>query len=150
MHLFKHNIREFITNFKQLQGDPHYIALGMAIGLFVSMTPTVPFHTLLAVFLAFILRGSKRAAAIGVWFTNPITLPFCYLADYKIGRILIYSSSPFNAEHNTISELLKLGMDVFYAMLLGGLLLGCLAGVAAYFITHKIVANIRSSGKTTS
>ena len=52
--LRKYSIREFIQRAKTLQGDPHYIAMGMAVGVFVSLTPTVPFHTVIAIFLAFI------------------------------------------------------------------------------------------------
>ncbi len=65
-----------ISDFKNLKGDPHYIALGMAIGVFVSITPTIPFHTVIALAMVIALPGSKAAAALSVWFSNPITIPF--------------------------------------------------------------------------
>jgi len=46
--LRKHHFRDFIERAKTLQGDPHYVAMGMAIGVFVSVTPTIPFHTIYA------------------------------------------------------------------------------------------------------
>ena len=55
-------IRDFILKAKRLEGDPHFIALGLAIGVFVGFTPTIPFHTVLAVALAFLFKGSKAAA----------------------------------------------------------------------------------------
>ena len=61
IHL-KNNLRQLITRFKKLHGNPHYVAMGMAAGVFVSLTPTFPFHTFIAIALAFVLRGSKRAA----------------------------------------------------------------------------------------
>ena len=71
-------IKQGYLQVKELHGDPHYVAMGMAIGIFVACTPTIPFHTVIAIFLAFLFRGSKVAAAIGVWFSNPLTMPLLY------------------------------------------------------------------------
>jgi uncharacterized protein (DUF2062 family) len=146
----KNKIREFIEKAKTLQGDPHYIAMGMAIGVFIGVTPTFPLHTVLAVTLAFVLRGSKPAAILGVWFGNPITMPFFYLISYKIGMLLIGNSVPFDVKYVSISELLKLGLDVTVALITGGALLGIPPAIAAYFITRKIFTTVRrrkESGK---
>ena len=152
----KNNYREFIDRFKKLQGDPHYVAMGMAIGIFVSITPTFPFHTVIAITLAFALRGSKPAAAIGVWFCNPVTLPFFYLGSYKAGMFILGKSAPFDVKYESvlelmklgILELMKLGMDVTVAVITGGVILGILPGIAAFFITRKIFTKIRSRRKS--
>lgn len=147
---FKLNYREFVERFKTLQGDPHYIAMGMAVGVFVSITPTIPFHTVIAIALAFVLRGSKPAAAIGVWLCNPVTLPLFYLASYKTGMFLltgilfIEETLPENIDFQHINELMKMGMDVSIAMVVGGVILGIIPGFAAYFVTRKAVKIIRS------
>ena len=140
----KENIRQVITRFKELQGDPHYIAMGMAIGIFVSITPTIPFHTVIAIALSFLLNGSKIAAAIGVWFSNPITIPFFYLGSYKTGLFVFGNSVPFDIKYESITELMKLGMNATCIMITGGIVLGIFPGIAAYFITRKIVVKIRS------
>ena len=142
--LRKHSIREFINNAKTLQGDPHYVAMGMAIGVFVGITPTIPLHTVIAVALAFVLKGSKPAAAIGVWFANPVTIPLFYGASYKIGMFLLGESIPFDVKYESIGKLLQLGMDVTAAMIAGGVILGILPGITAYFITHKIFTKLRA------
>lgn len=139
---------QLVTRLKQLQGNPHYIAMGTAIGVFVSITPTIPFHTVIAIALAFIARGSKLAAAIGVWFCNPVTAPFFYLGSYKTGMILLGNPARFEAEYHSILQLLKLGVDVTCAMIIGGATLGIFPGIAAYFITHKILVTIRPYKKT--
>jgi len=54
--LKKYNLRELVRRVKKLEGNPHYIAMGMAIGVFVGITPTMPFHTVIAVALALILN----------------------------------------------------------------------------------------------
>jgi len=146
--LQKYNIREFVERLKKLQGDPHYVAMGMAIGVFVGITPTMPFHTVIAVLLAFILRGSKASAALGVWFCNPITAPLFYLGSYKTGMFIFGNSAPFDIKYESVLELLKLGMDVTMAMIVGGIILGILPGIASYFITRKIITTVRSRRTT--
>ena len=141
--LQKYNIRGIVESVKKLPGDPHYVAMGMAIGIFVSITPTMPFHTVIAIALAIILRGSKAAAAIGVWFCNPLTAPLFYLGSYKTGMFVFGQLAPFNVKYESVLELMKLGMDATIAMIAGGIILGILPGIAAYFITRKIITKIR-------
>jgi len=69
---FRLRIQQWRNRVKKFQGDPHFVAMGMAIGVFVAATPSMPFQTAIAVALAFILRSSKAAAAIAVWLSNPI------------------------------------------------------------------------------
>lgn len=140
----KQKWHEFIDRAKKLQGDPHYIAMGMAIGVFIAVTPTIPFHTALALALAFIFRGSKPAAAIAVWVSNPVTIPIFYLGSYKVGNFILGNSVPFDPKYGSISELLKLGLDVTVVMVVGGIILGIVPGIATYFITRKIYAAIRA------
>jgi len=144
----REKIQHVITRFKQLNGDPHYVALGMAIGVFISVTPTIPFHTVIALALAFILRGSKAAAAIGVWFSNPITIPLFYKGSYDVGISILGNSAPFGTEYESILELLKLGADVTIAMITGGIILGILPGIAAYFTTRRIFIKLRLQKKS--
>jgi uncharacterized protein len=137
-------IRGFIDRAKKLDGDPHYVAVGMAIGVFVGVTPTMPFHTVLAVGLAFLFRGSKAAAALGVWFSNPVTAPFFYVGSYKVGKYLLGNSVPFNLKYESLLELAHLGINVTMALIAGGIILGILPGIASYFVTRKIFTTIRS------
>jgi uncharacterized protein (DUF2062 family) len=141
--LSRYNFREFIDRVNKLEGDPHFVAMGLAIGVFISITPTIPFHTLLAVFLAIIFRGSKAAAALGVWFSNPVTAPIFYWGSYKLGMYLLGNPAPFDIKYESILELLDLGIDVTIAMIAGGIILGILPGIASYFITRKIITTIR-------
>jgi uncharacterized protein (DUF2062 family) len=141
--LGKYNFREFIDRVKNLEGDPHFVAMGLAIGVFISITPTIPFHTVLAVSLAILLRGSKVAAALGVWFSNPVTAPIFYWGSYKLGMYILGNRAPFDVKYESVLELLNLGMDVTIAMIAGGIILGILPGIASYFITRKIITTIR-------
>ena len=45
-------------------------------------------------------------------------------------------------------ELIKRGGGIAYAMLMGGVLLGFIPGVAAYFITRIILTSMHQNSKT--
>ncbi|MCP4673286.1 MAG: DUF2062 domain-containing protein [Desulfobacula sp.] len=75
-----------IQKIKELHGEPRYVAFGMAIGVFVAITPTIPFYTVLAIALAVFLKASKPAAIIGACVSNPFTVVFLYFASYKSRR----------------------------------------------------------------
>ncbi len=140
---FWKGIQPWKDRIKYLHGDPHFVAMGMAIGAFVAATPTMPFQTAIAVALAFVLRSSKVAAAVGVWLSNPITFPVFYLAGYKLG-ILVFGISDVNEMGGEPVNILKLGTEIAIAAVIGGIIIGlCLAAVT-YFITRKIHAKVRS------
>ena len=143
----KSKIRHWAKRTKALNGEPRYVAMGMAVGIFVSATPTIPFQTIIAVALAFILRGSKAAAALGVWLSNPITFPVFYLASYKIGAFLFGISTDTDITGQTTPDLLKLGFDISLAAITGGIIIGIILAIGAYIITYKIVRKIRSREK---
>ena len=143
----KSKIKHWAKRTKALNGKPRYVAMGMAVGIFVSATPTIPFQTIVAVALAFIMRGSKAAAALGVWLSNPITFPVFYLASYKIGAVLFGISTNTNIAGQPASDLLKLGFDISLAAMTGGIIIGIILAIGAYIITYKIVGKIRSREK---
>ena len=143
----KQKIQAYIARIKTLQGDPHYVAKGMAIGVFVGVTPTIPFHTVISLSLAFIFRGSKPAAVAGVWAGNPITIPFFYLGSYKLGAFLLNVSTPFDPKYQSLSEMIEIGLEVTLVMIAGGVIIGIPFGIAAYFITLTIFRTIRSREK---
>lgn len=155
--MFKENIGRFIGKAKELHGDPHYVALGMAIGVFVSITPTIPFHTILAIVLAIIFKASKPAAYLGVWISNPLTVVFLYVACYKAGFLFFEDSSggldsirPFighlesdihfsqKVEH--FFTFFKAKLRIFMIMNVGGVILGVPSGLAVYYVTRNFFA----------
>jgi uncharacterized protein (DUF2062 family) len=65
--------------------SPEAFALGAAIGVFVAFVPVPGLQVLVAVFLAWLCRASKLAAAAFVWVANPL---FFYV-DYLVGRAML-------------------------------------------------------------
>ncbi|WP_319406055.1 DUF2062 domain-containing protein [uncultured Desulfosarcina sp.] len=135
---------QMLVRMRQLEGSPHNLALGMAVGIFVSITPIIPLQTIVAVFLAFLLRGSKSAAALGTWLSNPLTIPLVYYANYKLGCTLLgYQKTLDSIAFDSFSQLMGLGLEVTRAMIVGGVVIGAILGVAAYFITFRVFITIR-------
>jgi uncharacterized protein (DUF2062 family) len=137
---WKRSLHLLYLRLMRLKGEPGEVAGGMAIGVFVGMTPTVPLHTVLAVAIAYLLKKSKLAAAVGVWISNPLLLPLVYFLDYKVGRVITGKSvSAFAASDFSISHLIKLGWEVSYLMFIGGLIIGLLFAIPSYFITKQLI-----------
>jgi uncharacterized protein (DUF2062 family) len=141
---WKQRLNALYIKFKSLNGDPHYVAMGMAVGVFVAVTPTIPFHMAIAVALAFALKASKPAAVIGVWFSNPITVPPLYYGSYKLGMLMLGCIDGPDPPVLSLQELLKQGVDVTIAMIIGGAVLGIVPATASYFVTRYFFRKLRA------
>ena len=123
-----------------LPGHPREIAAGLAIGVFVGMTPTIPLQSLLAIVLCFLLKQSKLAAFMGTWVSNPLTLPVIYYCDYEVGRIMTGVERPsLLLADFSLQRMVDLGFHIVYPLLIGGLFVGLLAAIPAYIISRKIL-----------
>lgn len=120
----------------------HNVAIGFTAGMFVGFLPIIPFQTIVAVAVAFPVRGSKIAAALGTWISNPINIviPF-YLMLYYAGRLIIPGRCPFNPELLELAIMLEQGW--FLVMLVGGVALGIPASILSYFLTRRAIAGYR-------
>ena len=145
---WKRIFRFFYLRFTHLKGDPKKIAGGMAIGVFIGMTPTIPLHTVLAVFLAYIFGQSKLAAALGVWVANPVVLPFIYFLDFKVGQLVTGATIPsFVPANFSLRHLIEMGWHISYPMFIGGCITGILLAMPSYFITKRLVILYRGKRK---
>lgn len=79
-------LRYIYYRFVRLHGKPREVAMGMAIGLVVGMTPTMGIQMLIAVALAAAFGHSKIAAGLGAWISNPLTAVPLYLTTYRVGK----------------------------------------------------------------
>ncbi len=65
------------------------VAGGLAVGLFVAFTPTIPFQMLLAAIGAIWFKVNLPLALTVCWISNPFTALPIYLIEYRIGRFII-------------------------------------------------------------
>ncbi len=124
----------------RLRGSPEEIAWGLALGLFIAMSPTVGLQMAIAVPVATALRGNPAAAAAGCWLTNPLTIPFLYGLNYWIGATLLGYDATVRIEGDlTLELLLSSGGHVWWSLIVGGLITGLISAVVAYYPTIYMV-----------
>lgn len=90
MRLVWHRLRDFVVlRIFHLDDTPHRIALGVAIGLFVSLTPTVGVQMVIGMFLATVLRANKFPAVALAWITNPLTTVPIFYFNWCVGHAVL-------------------------------------------------------------
>jgi uncharacterized protein (DUF2062 family) len=108
--------------------SPHFIASGMALGLFIGMTPFFGLHVVAALILATFLKMSKIAAVIGVNITNAFTAPLIYPLNYWVGTRLVGSSHavdwPAAFSVSEMLNFLRYSPLIVRDMVIGGTVLG--------------------------
>lgn len=127
-----------ILKFIRLRGSPDEIAKGVALGIFIGMTPTFGFQMAIAVFFAFLLKENKLAAALGVWITNPVTAPIIYGLEYEAGRLLL-GLPRMRLPELTLESLRGLGGEVLLPLCVGSLIFGVAGAALAYALTLRAV-----------
>jgi len=136
---FKLNLIRFI----RLRATPNDIAKGMALGLFVGMTPTFGIQMVIVLALAVVLKENKIAALLGVWVTNPLTAPVIYGLEYEVGRALLGFPRPHMLVHFNYESLVSLGWQVVGPLCLGSLIFGLVVGVVGYSVTLRMIPVVK-------
>ena len=126
-----------------IRGEPREVALGFALGIFVGMTPTVGVQTPIAIFIAALFKWSKLSAAIGVWISNPLTVPLIYGVTYITGAKLLsldpVFDMPLSPTWSTLKVMLQKAPQAFGAMTVGGALLGIPLAIISYYLSYAAV-----------
>jgi uncharacterized protein (DUF2062 family) len=137
------------------QGSDHDLALGFAIGLFVSLTPTVGIQMVLGAFIAHLFKANRVVAAALAWITNPLTIIPIFYFNYRVGCLFL------PGDENAGLELARLAsqaswlepgqllvilkqlaidlVDVAAPLWLGSLLVASIAALASYPVVKRIV-----------
>jgi hypothetical protein len=140
---FIRQVKLMVLRFIRLRGLPEEIAKGIALGIFIGMTPTFGFQMLIAIFLAYLLRKNRLAAVLGVWVTNPVTAPVIYAIEYEMGRILLGMERATLPSKFSWAAYADLGWNIMYPLWVGGILTGIVLGLLSYFITLRIVPIVK-------
>jgi uncharacterized protein (DUF2062 family) len=88
-------LRNKLITIARIDSTPRRIAAGIGVGAFIAMFPITGFQFLTGLLLSFVFRINKIAVvATTQVLCNPLTLPFLFFLDYKVGeRILGYDTS---------------------------------------------------------
>ncbi len=131
----------------RLQDSPHSIALGFAIGVFMSFSPFLGFHLLLSGVAAWILRAHIVASMIGNFLGNPITYPFMWAAVYQCGALLLGQQAAGGAANlnSSLSQGFAEAWEIFLPMLAGSIPIGVGAALLFYFPVKSGVARYQAA-----
>ena len=136
----KQRIRDVWDKLRKIHASPREIAVGFALGVFVSFLPIIPLRTLVAITLAWLFRQNVAAAFVGKSITLlyfPV-VPFLWTAEYRLGIHINPVEKPeaFNRAH--LGQIFHMGWDVFAATFIGGVLIGVPVALASYIIVWSL------------
>lgn len=121
-----------------LHADEYAFARGIAVGLFIGLTPTVGIQISLMILSSWLFRANFLAAFMVSWVSNPLTMAPLYFAWHSIGEAAFgWLLAPL-ARLSGISGNIIEGST---RMLAGSLMTAIPAAIGGYFlsvwITHK-------------
>ncbi len=107
------------------------VAGAFAVGLFSAFVP-IPLQMVFAAFLATLFRCNLPISVLLVWISNPITTPPLALFAYKLGNWIL-GNPPGNLHFEfSIDWLFSLSSNALQPLLLGSLIMGCVASLLGY------------------
>ena len=137
---FRRSTRYLAHRVARMPGTPSSIALGFACGVGVVFTPFVGLHLVIALVVAWVVRGSPLAAAIGTLTSNPWTIPPILIGTYKLGARMLGTHSHHHLPHDvTFFYMLHHPMQILLPMSLGSVPMGLTAALITYFPARDLV-----------
>jgi uncharacterized protein (DUF2062 family) len=144
-YIHKKLIRPIFT----IHGTPHSIALGAALGVFISLTPTVGIQMLIAVVIGTFIKANRIIAALLCWLSNPVTILPMYYAYYWLGgKILgieLWTFGNFSERLNQLiatkeqlgylTALKQLGFETALPLWVGSLIIATVLTLPIYPLT---------------
>lgn len=133
----------------RLTATPHAIAAGVAAGVFISFTPFIGFHLILAAVIAWLIGGNIVASAFGTAIGNPLSFPIIWGATLATGKFILYGHHPEQMATVHLGQMLKhldfaeLWDPLIKPMTIGALPLGLLFAVAFYILTRWATISFR-------
>jgi uncharacterized protein len=117
------------------------VAKGLALGVFIGMTPTMGAQIILTGIAACILRVNIPIALAGSLVTNPFTAPIIYPLQYQLGVWLV--GSPDVEELRGYTGMLRAFVRYAKPLWTGSLVSGAVASALAYAAVALIWREVR-------
>lgn len=136
-----------------LDDTDHSKALGVAIGIFIGMTPTVGIQMILVLLFAAatsrLFYFNRVAAILTVYISNPLTMLPIYWFNYKVGTYFVAGDASREEfakvlEYNGFAEwwetILGLFVTIGWPLIVGSLVVAVSCGVASYPIMRWLLS----------
>ena len=129
------------------------MALGFAIGVFISFTPFLGLHLAFCVGMSILLRVSILASLVGQTVGNPATLPFIWLSSYQLGNVLLNrQASAASADMSTLVQKFfsfETVGSIFLPLMTGGFVLGLVFACLSYAVIYYVMTRTPGIGSGT-
>jgi uncharacterized protein (DUF2062 family) len=129
---------------RRIPGTPHVIAAGFACGAAVSMTPFPGFHFLISALIAWSIRGSILASAIGTAVGNPWTFPFIWVWVFNLGNWMLRAEGDGVAQEFTMAYIFDHPLDVLVPMLVGSIPTAIVVWLVFYWPVRRAVESYQA------
>lgn len=147
MKTVKEIIRGIKVRLKSMKGSPEKIALGYALGIFLTTTPLVGLKVPIALGICQLFKWKKTAAVIGVFHVNTLTGPFYYGLSFLLGKsVMGYHCSfevPAGFGFRAMAAFFNSGSEVFISLWVGGLIIGVPLSLLAYKLVMSLLKKHR-------
>ena len=119
-----------------LRSGPEAAARGVAVGLFIGLTPTVGFQMVLMFVASMVFRANFPVAFAVSWLSNPLTMGPLYWAFHQIGKLL-YTFVPF-VRDPVPPWMLEEPAETMFFTLMGSLLVAVPFAIGGYLFSHAL------------
>jgi len=136
----KQRVRAVWQKLSHLDARPDQIAAGFSIGVFAGLLPLNPSPIIVATVVAWLLKrnvtAAVAAAVISILYI-PL-LPLIWLAEYRLGKLILPVRHPLALDHARLWDVLQRGWDVYAAMLLGSIIIAAPVALVTYWIVKRL------------
>ncbi len=144
---FVKHYRRLRLRLLDLKENPVAVSKGLALGVFAGCFPLFGFQTFVGIILAAVFRGSKVAAAIGTWISNPITYIPLFVLNFKVGKLLlgVKGISSQEVDLESLASLMESGYTFGITLLVGCLTVGLIVSITSYFLSLYIFRRLKQN-----
>ena len=152
----KRTFRYYYLRFIRLQGSPHSLAMGAALGAGIGITPTLPLHTVCIIAATLLFRVNTIAALmVATVFSNPLTFVAQYYYSWKIGDMLLPGRLSWERLQQVlalvkeagfidgIKILSSLSVDAMLVLQLGGVVIAIPLGIVVYLFSIRLFTRLQ-------
>jgi uncharacterized protein (DUF2062 family) len=144
-------IKEKVLQIARIDSTPLKIAVGIGLGAFIAMWPITGFQFITGILLSLLFRVNKVAVVVTTQLLcNPLTLPFVFFLDYKVGEKLLGHSSMMTVESfrlllNEVSfrNLFTVLGAVAKPLYLGSMVMSPVAGLIAFGLGFILIRRFK-------
>lgn len=136
----KEKWKKTIKTILSLDSHPGHISLGFSVGVFISFTPFIGFHSIMAIVIAFVFRLNKLTCVTATWVNTPLTVIPMLGLSYKLGSFLL--GDPPVELHVKSMEWQYLKPHAA-SLMIGSSIIGFLAAVLSYIVVYYVIVRYR-------